>query len=307
MFKEFLYLLDQFEIAGLRSFCSILGIEPRTDSKETLRLLISKLLCISPGLLRSLGLGKAYVSLFCDPNVPVYGSGVSKASQRFIRQHVVLDARTFVLRGRTMLLREGEGLIFNDIGEDTKPIIKELVSGGLWVVYLITEIGTNRRYVGSSTRFYRRFCDWFFNKMKPSKLKDAIVAKGRDKFSLTILGIVREESGLDCLNEIETLFMRIYRSDSELFPFYNSVPFGGTTKGSVCSPAHRAKVAQSLIGNTRTLGYKHPPEMRARMSEWLQGNRSRTGMKDSDETRRRKSEAAKGNQNWLGRKKPKDS
>ena len=59
------------------------------------------------------------------------------------------------------------------------------------------------------------------------------------------------------------------------------------------SGEHKEKITQSLIGNTRCLGYKHTEETKEKVSKSLIDNKRAVGNKTSEDGKKKKSEAAK--------------
>ena len=64
-------------------------------------------------------------------------------------------------------------------------------------------------------------------------------------------------------------------------------------EGMKLSGEHKEKITQSLIGNTRCLGYKHTEETKEKVSKSLIDNKRAVGNKTSEDGKKKKSEAAK--------------
>lgn len=184
-------------------------------------------------------------------------------------------------------------------------------------VYLITNMVNGKQYIGFTSRTVE--ARWKAHvKGGPDsarRLHAAVLEFGADKFNIeTIFEGSRDEA-----LQAEQRFVRHYNTFAN---GYNGSEGGEAPYlGKTSPPEIRAKISQSLIGNKRSLGYRHSEDTKLKMAAAHIGNPSNagrhlteehkenigkgnTGKKRSDETRHRMS--ANNARYWKGKHKPDD-
>lgn len=156
-------------------------------------------------------------------------------------------------------------------------------------IYKITCTPNSKIYIGSSknikARILRHFSMLRGDRHPNINLQASFNKYGADKFIC--------EHIIYCSEDNLLLYEQI--AIDGIKPEFNvALVAGAPNKGRVFSQEVRDKISKSLIGNTRTLGFKHSEATRKAMPFRTPGHRFSIGYSPTDETREKISKAGKG-------------
>lgn len=152
-------------------------------------------------------------------------------------------------------------------------------------VYKITNIKTNKCYIGSSKdiigRFYKHKTSLKFNKHHSVKLQRSYNKYGAENFKYEII----EECENDFLIINEQKNIDLYNSYKK---GYNSLPIAGRNFGMKHSDETKEKLRKASMGNKNMLNKKHTDETKEKIRMKLKG------IPLSEETKLKMSKSGKG-------------